>query len=96
MMLSGYDLMHEDNHFNRGAPRGLGSRRRFLFNHDVFRSGVGPAAHFDNEAGIFDGAVGLGAEVSIVNSHLHAAVPAILPPGGCVAAAQEPFGAIAS
>ncbi len=40
-------------------------------------------------------AVGLGAEVSIVNSPLHAAVPAILPPGGRVAAAQEPFGAIA-
>jgi hypothetical protein len=40
--------------------------------------------------------VGLGAEVSIVNTTLHAVVPAILPPGGRVALLKEPFrGAIA-
>ena len=40
--------------------------------------------------------VGLGAEVMIVNTTLHAVVPAILPPGGIVALMKEPFaGAIA-
>ena len=40
--------------------------------------------------------VGVGAEVKIVNTTLHAVVPAILPPGGRVALMNEPFaGAIA-
>ena len=40
--------------------------------------------------------IGLGAEVAIVNTTLHAVVPAILPPGGIAALMKEPFaGAIA-
>jgi lipoprotein-anchoring transpeptidase ErfK/SrfK len=40
--------------------------------------------------------IGVGAEVKIVNTTLHAVVPAILPPGGRVALMNEPFaGAIA-
>ena len=40
--------------------------------------------------------IGLGAEVRIVNTTLHAVVPAILPPGGRIALMKEPFaGAIA-
>jgi lipoprotein-anchoring transpeptidase ErfK/SrfK len=40
--------------------------------------------------------VGLGAEVTIINTPLHAAVPSILPPGGIAALMKEPFaGAIA-
>ncbi|SRR5229473_2104524 len=40
--------------------------------------------------------VGLGAEVTIVNTTLHAVVPKILPPGGRVALLKEPFaGALA-
>jgi hypothetical protein len=40
--------------------------------------------------------IGIGAEVKIVNTTLHAVVPAILPPGGRVALMNEPFaGAIA-
>jgi hypothetical protein len=40
--------------------------------------------------------IGIGAEVRIVNTTLHAVVPAILPPGGRIALMKEPFaGAIA-
>jgi lipoprotein-anchoring transpeptidase ErfK/SrfK len=40
--------------------------------------------------------IGLGAEVRIVNTTLHAVVPAILPPGGRIALLKEPYaGAIA-
>ncbi len=40
--------------------------------------------------------IGIGAEVSIVNTTLHAVVPAVLPPGGRLALMKEPFaGAIA-
>jgi hypothetical protein len=36
--------------------------------------------------------IGLGTEVTIVNTTLHAVVPAILPPGGRLALLKEPFG----
>jgi lipoprotein-anchoring transpeptidase ErfK/SrfK len=36
--------------------------------------------------------IGLGAEVTIVNTTLHAIVPAVLPPGGRLALLKEPFG----
>lgn len=39
-------------------------------------------------------AVGTGAEVNIVNTTLHAAVPKILPPGGLAAKLKEPFAGV--